>query len=304
MSMSVAMAREALSPPSDSWREHGAGWPHRDASRFFGADGLRWHVQMMGAGPQTVLLLHGTGASTHSFRGLMPILAERHSVIACDLPGMGFTQGAQSRHLSLEGMAKSVASLLAALGVEPEVIVGHSAGAALGLRMCLDGAGARRLVSLNGANLPLNGMAGTWFSPIARGLVALPGVADLFAWRARDRDLVAKLLRGTGSAIDDEGVEYYARLFRRADHVGATLRMMASWGLPALARDLPRLAVPPSVAVTLVVGQGDLTIRPTEALRFQRIVPAARIVRLPDLGHLAHEEAPAAVARAIEESVA
>ncbi len=157
---------------------------------------------------------------------------------------------------------------------------------------------------MNGANLPLNGWAGTWFSPIARGLVAFPGVADLLAWRARDRDLVAKLLRGTGSDIDDEGVEYYARLFRRPDHVAATLGMMAAWDLPALARDLPRLAVPPAVEVTLVVGQRDQTIRPTEALRFQRTVPGARIVRLPELGHLAHEEDPAAVARAIEESAA
>ncbi len=75
---------------------------------------------------------------------------------------------------------------------------------------------------------------------------------------------------------------------------------MAAWDLPALQRDLPRLAVP----VTLVVGQRDQTIRPTEALRFQRAVPTANIVRLPELGHLAHEEDPAAVARAIEESVA
>lgn len=302
MSMSVAMAREALSPPTDSWREHGAGWPHRDASRFFrtpGADGLRWHAQMMGAGATSVLLLHGTGASTHSFRGLMPLLAERHSVIACDLPGMGFTQGAEARHLSLPGMAKAVAALLESLGVVPDVIVGHSAGAAIGLRMCLDGVGAKRLVSINGANLPLNGWAGTWFSPIARGLVAFPGVADLLAWRARaDRALVAQLLRGTGSEIDDEGVELYARLFRRPDHVGATLGMMAAWDLPSLQRDLPRLAAP----VTLVVGQRDQTIRPTEALRFQRAVPASRIIRLPELGHLAHEEDPAAVARAIEES--
>jgi len=295
--MSAAMAQEALSPPTAAWREHGEGWPHRDASRFLRADGLRWHVQMMGAGPP-LLLLHGTGASTHSWRRLMPLLAARRSVFACDLPGMGFTSGAEQRHLSLPGMARAVAALLDALGVAPLEVVGHSAGAAIGARMCLDGLRPARLVSLNGALLPLNGWAGTWFSPLARGLVALPGVADLLAWRAHDRAVVAALLRGTGSEVGEEDVDLYARLFRRPEHVAATLGMMAAWDLPALQRDLPRLGAP----VTLVVGQQDRTIRPTEALRFQRLVPAARIVRLPGLGHLAHEEAPETVARAILET--
>ena len=51
------------------WARDGADWPHRDASRFIVAAGLRWHVQRIGAGP-TLLLLHGTGAATHILAGL------------------------------------------------------------------------------------------------------------------------------------------------------------------------------------------------------------------------------------------
>jgi len=73
------------------WERDGRDWPNRSASRFVSAAGLRWHVQQFGTGP-VALLVHGTGASTHSWRGLAPILAESFSVVAPDLPGHGFTE--------------------------------------------------------------------------------------------------------------------------------------------------------------------------------------------------------------------
>ena len=74
------------------WEREGRDWPNRTYSRFVQAARLRWHVQLMGDGP-ALLLLHGTGAATHSWRALAPLLAERFTVVAPDLPGHGFTQG-------------------------------------------------------------------------------------------------------------------------------------------------------------------------------------------------------------------
>ena len=51
-----------------------ADWPLADSSRIVQSFGTRWHVQQQGNGP-TLLLLHGTAASTHSFRRLIPELA-------------------------------------------------------------------------------------------------------------------------------------------------------------------------------------------------------------------------------------
>ena len=109
----------------------GADWPNRDASRFVEVGGLRWHVQLMGAGP-TLLLVHGAGAATHSWRALMPLLARRFRVIAPDLPGHGFSDPLKARELSLPGMARALGALLRAMDVSPRVVVGHSAGAATG----------------------------------------------------------------------------------------------------------------------------------------------------------------------------
>jgi magnesium chelatase accessory protein len=275
-----------------SWDLEGRDWPNREASRFVTAGGLRWHVQVMGAGP-VLLLLHGTAAGTHSFRDLAPLLAPHFTLVMPDLPGHAFTSAPPAARLSLPGMAAAVAELLAALNLTPALAAGHSAGAAILLRMALDGRIApRAIVSLNGALQPLGDRHAAFFTRAARLLVGLPFVPSLFAWRAQNREVAERLLSDTGSRIDARGVALYARMFRHAGHLAAALNMMANWDLAPLLRDLPKLAMP----LVLVVGAGDRAVPPAQAERVRARLPGARIVTLPGLGHLAHEEKPALVA--------
>ncbi len=280
------------------WEHEGRRWPNREASRFVRAGGFRWHVQVAGDGPP-LLLLHGTGAATHSWRDLLPLLAQRFTVIAPDLPGHGFTETPPAHALSLPGMASAIQALLTALDVAPVLVAGHSAGAAVMALMTLDGMiTPRALVSLNGALLPLRGGPGDLFifSALARMLVSVPVVPWLISRRAHDRRAVERLLRGTGSTLDARGVELYGLVVRHSGHVAAALGMMAAWDLHPLARALPRLACP----LTLVVGENDRTIPAADAQRVRAILPSAAIVPLPGLGHLAHEEDPRAVSAIIE----
>jgi magnesium chelatase accessory protein len=271
-------------------------WPLREHSRVLTVGGLRWHVQCLGRGP-AVLLLHGTGAATHTWRGLAPLLARHYTVVAPDLPAHGGTARPDDDRMTLPGMAGGLRALLGALGVEPALAVGHSAGAAILARMCLDGAIAPRgLVSLNGALLELPGLPRVVFSPLARLLAASP-LPRLFAWRARDRSAVERLVASTGSQLDAAGVDLYARLVRDPAHVEGVLTMMARWDLGALEADLPALAVP----LLLVVGLQDGTVPPSEGRRVRDRVPRAELVELPGLGHLAHEERPATVAQLLRE---
>ncbi len=287
--------RIAAAGESPAWERDGRDWPNRAASRFIRAGGMRWHVQVMGQGP-ALLLVHGTGAATHSWRDLAPLLAERFTVIAPDLPGHGFSDCPPAHLLSLPAMAQGLASLLAVLDARPVLAAGHSAGAAILARMCLDQMIApAALVSLNGALLPLTGLPGHVFAPAARFLAALPGVPRLFARRALDRSLVERLLRDTGSTIDEAGIALYARLVSHPAHVAATLGMMAKWDLRPLERDLPRL----KTRLVLVAGGNDRTIPPDDARRIRALVPGAALHPLPGLGHLAHEERPAEIAALI-----
>jgi magnesium chelatase accessory protein len=277
------------------WDVDGLDWPHRASSRFVDVEGIRWHVQVMGQGP-AILLVHGTGAASHSWRGMAPLLARQFTVVMPDLPGHGFTDPLPHADVSLPGFAHALAGLVRALALPPTVAVGHSAGAAVLARMCLDGAIApRALVSLNGALLPPSGWAGLIFMPAARLLALNPLVPYLFSWRAGDPRAVARLIDSTGSTLDAEGAALYARLIASPQHVAGTLAMMARWDLRPLVADLPRL-VP---ALTLVVGEADRTVAPREARLVQQRLGTARIVSLAGLGHLAHEEAPQRVAELV-----
>ena len=282
------------------WEREGLRWPHRERSRFVQAAGLRWHVQHWpapSATAPTALLLHGTGASTHSWRQVAPLLAGHMQVISVDLPGHAFTQlpaeGSNSPQLSLPGMAQGVQTLLKAMEVQVQLIVGHSAGAAVAVRMALDGLpGLRLIVSLNGALLPLHGLAGQLFAPAARLMAGMSWIPRLFAYQARDRAVTERLLQSTGSRIDEEGTALYAVLVASPSHAAAALGMMAQWDLHALAERLPRLRVP----LDLIVATGDKTVRPDQAEQvLPRLDPSllASISKFEGLGHLSHEEQPA-----------
>jgi magnesium chelatase accessory protein len=281
--------------PPRAWARDGADWPQRAASRFVAVGGVTFHVQVYGQGP-VAFLVHGTGAATHSWRDLGPMLAPHFTVVAADLPGHGFTTVPYWHDLSLPGMARDLGKLLGVLGVQPVLAVGHSAGAAILARMCLDGLIAPLgLVSLNGAFMPFGGPAGQIFAPLARLLVGLPVLPALFSWRASDLSVVNKLLTGTGSTLDARGVALYAKVMRNPDHTGAALRMMASWDLAPVLADLPRL----NQKVLFLAGETDKAIPPSDAEKLHQLVPGSDLARLPRAGHLAHEEQPTETAAII-----
>lgn len=279
------------------WEVEGRDWPNRAASRFIETQRIRWHVQIMGRGP-ALLLLHGTGAATHSWRDLAPVLAEHFTVVAPDLPGHGFTMGRPRGGLSMPGVARAISELLAALDIEPEILVGHSAGAALGIRMALDGIIApKAIVGLDAALLPFPGLAARLFPALARILFVNPFAPHIFARMARGGETARFLERSTGSRIDAAGIDFYARLFATSEHCAGAITMMADWDLESLKRDLHRLAVP----LLLLHGEADAAIPIATAREAAALVGDGRLVSLPDLGHLAHEERPEEVATIIRD---
>lgn len=275
------------------WRTDGAGWPHREASRFVEAGGLRWHVQVAGRGP-ALLLLHGSGASTHSWARLLPRLTPYFTVVAPDLPGHGFTEAPAPERLSLPGVAELVASLAAALGVRPALVAGHSAGAAVALRMALDGAvSPAAIVGLNPALAAFEPPLGP-FKPLVYAVSSSAPYARFVAALATPKTVEATLA-STGSRLDAGLVELYARLAARPGHVHAVMTMMSRWDVAPLVADYPRLALP----VLLVFGGRDRWIARAPVEEAVARIPRLRALSVDDTGHLTHEERPDAVAEAI-----
>lgn len=277
------------------WHREGLIWPHREASRFVQVGRARWHVQRMGAGPP-LLLLHGTGASVHSWRGLMPLLAQSHEVIAFDLPRHAFTTGHDAYAMSLPAMAREIAGLLDALEVRPAAIIGHSAGAALALQLALSHGFAGPIVGLSAALRPFPGALAQIFPAIAKTLFVNPLVPRIFTGSI---DLVGGaerfLWRSTHSRIDAAGLACYAALLKHPGHAGGALAMMANWDLPALRERMGAVRN----RVLLIHGANDPAIPPEWARDAAGWLPDARLDVLPALGHLAHEEAPERIAALI-----
>jgi magnesium chelatase accessory protein len=261
---------------------------------------MRWHIQTFGQQKsEALLLLHGTGSASHSWRALAPLLAKDQYVIALDLPGHGFTEKPpDATGYALPGMSLLLHKLIQTLSVDITLVAGHSAGAAIAVWMCLDGLiKPRKVVGINAALVPLTGIAGHVFSPLAKIFWITGAMPSIFAWSAQNPLITDRLINGTGSSIDAEGRALYARLLRSPPHVEAALAMMANWDLERLARRLSELDVP----LLQIVGQRDKTVPPSDAQRVAQLLPAARTVYLEGLGHLAHEEQPALVAEAIKD---
>ena len=278
------------------WNREGLIWPHREASSFVEAGGAQWHVQRMGSGLEghgPLLLLHGTGASVHSWRDLMPLLAQSHEVIAIDLPRHAFTTGHNAYAMSLPAMGREVAGLLKHLDITPAAVIGHSAGAAIALQLSLDHGYAGPIVGLNAALRPFPGALAQIFPAVAKTLFANPLVPRIFTGSI---DLVGGaekfLWRSTHSRIDAAGLACYRTLLKHPGHARGALAMMANWDLPGLKERMGAVANP----VLLLHGGNDPAIPPDWARDAQGWLPNARLDVLPGLGHLAHEEAPEKVA--------
>ena len=282
--------------PTMQWANHRHAWPHAQHSQFIQAGGIQWHVQMMGQGP-VLLLLHGTGSGSFSWRGLMPLLSAHFQVIAPDLPGHAFTSRGPEGSLSMQGMSEGLRALLLQLNVTPSIIGGHSAGAAIAANMLLQqrALSQTQLIGFNPAWLPLPGLPSLIFRPAAKLAAINPVSAWATAKLASKPAMIEKSIVQTGSHLDAEGLALYQSVFSHSGHVHSVLNMMAAWQLDTLSKSLPQL----QNKVSILVGMQDQTVPPSMAHAACKLMPQARVFEQHGLGHLAHEEDPAGTAQLI-----
>jgi len=284
-----------------------ADWSGRTFSRFVEADGIRWHIQQRGRGP-VLLLIHGTGGSTHSWAACADALAATHTVLAVDLPGHGFTTRARAgrhgdprsdhqahadldRSFALEGMARALGGLLRSLDLSPTLVAGHSAGVPILVQLALDGHIApTRIVGFNPALVPPPQLYVTLLAPLLGLIVERDVVAQGGAWLARATGLVELMLDSSGSTLTADQLARYRWLLERPEHVHAALTMMSRWDLPQLLRDALALRVP----LELIGGTRDRWVPPQALARVVERMPMARFETV-EAGHLIPEERPEVV---------
>lgn len=277
------------------WKSEKYTWPNHEVSQFIEIDKMRWHVQNAGSGP-SVLLLHGTGATTHSFRDIFNDFAKDFTVMALDLPGHGFSSRLNGGRPTLERVSEAIARLLSQEKFLPDMIVGHSAGAAIAVNLAFKHLHKiKALVSINGAFYPFPGFAGQIFPAAAKLLFVNPFMSHLFAFGAHNKDRVHRLIESTGSQLTSEGLIFYQKALQSSNHIEGTLAMMANWNLDKMASQIKALDIP----LLQIIGEKDGTIEPSASLKTAKLLAHGRREIFKGYGHLVHEEVPQEVSASI-----
>jgi magnesium chelatase accessory protein len=263
-------------------------WSNRSASRFVIIHDYKWHFQLIGAGQPSVILIHGTGASTHSWAPLIHELRERCQILAIDLPGHGFSSVPSFGCSTLDAITDGLGHLLKKLDMVPSHIVGHSAGAAIAVQLAARTRINTPVTCINAAFGNFSGMAGIMFPYIAKLAAIAPFSSSFIAQMAQDTTRVGKLMDSTGSKLSNDQLRGYQFLFQRKQHVQGTLQLMADWNLDSFLSKLMLVQNP----IKFVTGANDKTVPSTVSQEWAKRITSAEFIKFGGYGHLIHEEAP------------
>lgn len=229
---------------------------------------------------KVVVLLHGWGDSSVSFRSLQAALQVHYDVICMDLPGFGGTQ-APSEAWGLNDYAQFVAHFLQKIDA-PEVhaFIGHSNGGAIAIRGLAQG-------SLQASKLVL---------------LASSGIRN--AYKGRNKAL--RIITKAGKALTMPLPGSVKRKLRRtvyrtvgsdmlvAEHLQETFKRVVT---DDVRPDAAQLALP----VLLMYGETDEATPVWYGQQFHELMLGSTLEILPQAGHFIHLDRPEAVERAVKE---
>jgi pimeloyl-ACP methyl ester carboxylesterase len=273
------------------WRDEGPGRVARtDAPAAAAAPGA---PASAAAEPPTVLLLHGTAASLHTWDGWVEQMSPEFRVVRLDLPGFGLTGPHPSGDYSAAATTDFLERFAAAAGLKRFAVVGHSLGGYYAWRYALrHPEQVSALVLIDSAGYPIETSSST---AVALQVARMPVISELIRW-APIRGAVRRSLLDV--YVDDGKVtpalvnRYTDLMLRPGNRAAFGDRARAAPRASGYQR-LTELSVP-----TLILwGEQDRWIPVGHAERFHADIRGSTLVRYPDLGHLPMEEDPGRTAR-------
>ena len=243
------------------------------------------------AGAPAIVLLHGTPASSHMYRNLIPALADRYHVIAPDYPGFGHSErpGVDEFSYTFDALADHVDGLLDHLGLERYALYVQDYGAPVGWRLALRHPERITAIITQNGNAYVEGFVGDAMEPLfvygrdrteanaapLRELISLDGLKWQYTHGVSDPTLVDP----------DVWVNAHEAVAVDEDAIAAQLELFADYQTNV---DLyPRVHEyfqSSQVPLLAVWGRNDQIFGPDGALAFARDLPHAEI-NLLDGGH-------------------
>jgi pimeloyl-ACP methyl ester carboxylesterase len=232
-----------------------------------------------------ILLLHGFGASLHTWEPWAQVLQGQYRVVRLDLPGFGLSDAEPAGDYSDERGVEILAALLDRLGIDRATVVGNSLGGRLAWRLAAEYPDrVERLVLISPDGFASPGFAYDQPAEVPGSLQLMRYVLPTPLVRMSIAPAYADPER-----LTDDRVTRYRDLMLGPGIRGAMLDRMAGTVLVRPEPLLARITAP----TLLVWGEQDQMIPVRNAQDYLRLLPDAKLVTFPGLGHVPHEEAPA-----------
>jgi pimeloyl-ACP methyl ester carboxylesterase len=271
-------------------------------SDFIDVKGQMVHLRDEGPrdDPLPLVLVHGTSASLHTWEGWAAALRPQRRVISFDLPGFGLTGPFAGSYAADDyrgdTLARFVIDLMDALKLQRVVLAGNSLGGEVAWRVATLAPGrVDRLVLVDAAGYDFTPVD----MPVGFRLSRLPVVSALSEWflpRGVVEDSVRSVY-GEPSKVSPALVDRYFELtLREGNRHALRLRMQQL----EMGRDAARIKAVKQPTLILWGGR-DRLIPPAIGQQFGRDIDGSRLIVFPALGHVPHEEDPAATVAVVRE---
>ena len=267
--------------------------------------GYRRVFRIAGSGPP-LLLIHGIGDSSATWRIVLPALARKHLVIAPDLLGHGMSAKPRADY-SVAAYANGMRDLLGVLGVDRVTLVGHSLGGGVAMQFAYQfPEKTERMV------LVASGGAGRGVSPLLR-VATVPGAAALLAGVqlpgarlavAAVVELLRRLDTGLGGDAADlkRIVDALPDARSRAAFI-RTLRAVVDWRGQVVTM-LDRCYLARGMPTMLVWGTRDSVLPVGHAYQARAAMPGSRLEIFEGAGHFPYHTDPLQFVAVVEEFIA
>ncbi len=274
-------------------------WPD---SRFVDVNGLTVHYQQAGQGEPAIILLHGFGASTYSWREVMEPLSSLGTVVAFDRPAFGLTE----RPLPAEWTGESPYSpaaqvdllfgLMDALAIDRAILVGNSAGGTVAMNAALVNPQRVQALVLVDAAVYNGGGSPAFLRPLFQTpQMDRLGVLLARSISTRGMDILYAAWHDQ-SKITPEIIENYRKPLMADNWDVALWELTRSSRASGLEARLDEFNLP----VLVVTGDDDRIVPTADSIRLAGEIKDAGLVVFEQCGHVPQEECPESFLQAVE----
>lgn len=275
------------------------------AESLIDAGGIKTYFKQSGTkgkGPE-ILLLHGFGSSTFTWRKNLEALGQFAHVTAIDIKGFGLTEKPKDGQYHEAAYARHVVAVMDALGIQNALLVGSSMGGAIAARIALEHPDRVQGLILVDAARPYSRLdfegAGVNTAIFKRksSPLAVAMVRTLIS-----RDQIAKMLKSVyedRENVTDAMIDAYYLPTIMEGAPEALLAMVNPPADTAQPISMNELKCP----VTIVWGQKDNVIPVRAGHQMARDIPGSQLVIWHDAGHLPHEDRPDDFNRLVQDFV-